>query len=117
MELLTALVILAGDWGAAASHMAYTTNRLLIPGGIWMEVSPKRLPFYERKIPIFGDVWHLIAGFRYIPMALLAWLSWGTQWEWYVGTALVNSLGWLALKALHGKLPAWGWKPRWMKSL
>jgi len=46
-------------------------------------------------------------------MGLLAWMAWG--WEWYVGSAVVDSLGWYGLKVLHGKVEAWGWKPRWMK--
>jgi len=111
MTLLAAIAIVLADWGTACAHMAYTVGR---NKGDWW-VGPTRLPFYDHKLPVFGDVWHLVAGFRYLPMGLLAWMAWGWEWEWYVGSAVVDSLGWYGLKVLHGKVEAWGWKPRWMK--
>jgi len=125
-ELLAALTILLADWGAASSHMAYTTQ-LVIPEGdetiykgdlLHMERrGPKRLPFYDQRLPIFGDVWHLVAGLRYCALVALAVVVFGYQWEWYLGTAAVNSLGWYVLKVAHGKVGAWGWEPRWLKQI
>ena len=104
IELAAAIAICLADWGAAASHMAHNK------GYTWMEP-------YPYPLLIFGDVWHFVAGFRYLPMALLAWLAFGLQWEWWVATALVNSIGWYLLKRLHGKIDKWGWQPRWLKSI
>jgi len=116
MTLLAAIAIVLADWGTACAHMAYISYRQSAwPTHVVVQCEPRRLPFYDRKLPIFGDVWHLVAGFRYLPMGLLAWMAWGWEWEWYVGSAVVDSLGWYGLKVLHGKVEAWGWKPRWMK--
>ena len=126
IELAAAIAICLADWGCAASHMCYTTQ-LVIPQGddlickgdlLYVERrGPKRLPFYDRKLPIWGDVYHLVTGLRYLPLALLAWLAFGYQWEWWVGTAIVNSLGWLVLKVAHGKHRQWGLMPRWLKQI
>jgi hypothetical protein len=103
--LTTTIAILLADWGAAASHMAYDISR--------------RKPFYDRPIPIWGDMFHLIAGLRYIPILLLVWYgfgwhdlnaglsddSWGVA-LWTAGTALVDWHGWLVLKKVHSK--PWG---------
>ena len=100
-EYLCAIAILLADWGAAASHMAFDRFELK--------------PFYARRIPIWSDPWHLISGLRYIPMLLLMWVSYGWQWEWWLGTAVVCQIGWYALKRLHRK--DWGHSVlnRWMK--
>jgi len=117
IELLAAIAILAADWGTAATHMAYTNSRVTSLDGAEIHwVGPTRLPFYDRKLPIFGDVWHLVGGLRYVPMVLLAWIAFGPgiwYWDgwhcdpiataWYLGTALVNSIGWQVLKKLHRK--------------
>ena len=102
-ELLAAIAILLGDWGCAMSHMAF-----------------KRVEFtrlYNEPCRFFGDHWHFVASWRYLPMALLAWMAFGYQWEWWVGTALVNSIGWYGLKVAHGKVDRWGWQPRWLKQV
>ncbi len=117
VELLAAAAICAGDWGCAASHMAFDAWTMRMP--------------YWKRIPIWGDVYHLVAGLRYLPMVLLAWLAFGNplegwMWDdpkitipesflWYLGTAVVNSLGWQGLKRLHGK-DYWG-KPRWWRQM
>jgi len=120
IEIAAALAILAADWGAASSHMCYVNQNVVTwDAGVVTRSEmrgPKRLLFYDRRLPVFGDFYHLIAGLRYLPMGLLAWVTWST-WEWYVGTAAVNSLGWLLLKVWHGKVEAWSWKPRWLKQI
>jgi len=84
-----AVLICLSDWGCAASHMAFSDYTMRSP--------------YWRRIPVFGDVFHLVAGLRYLAMGVLAVVVFGYQWEWYLGTALLNSLGWQLLKRLHGK--------------
>lgn len=96
--LLAAIAICLSDWGIACTHMAYDVSR--------------RKPFYDRRLPRpVKDVWHLVGGLRYVSMTLLAVLTF-SSWEWYVGTALVNRLGWAILKHLHGK----DWPQQWEKS-
>lgn len=84
-----------GDWGCAASHMAFRSYTWSAP--------------YSRRLPIFGDVWHLVAGLRYLPMGLLAYLT--LEWGEIALTAVVNYAGWQVLKRLHRK--DWGWH-RWL---
>jgi hypothetical protein len=100
-ELIVCIAICLSDWGAAASHMSFDQLRFK--------------PFYARKIPIWGDVWHGIAGLRYVGLGLLAWLGFGLQWEWYLITAGVNQVGWYTLKRLHGKQWGTGVWSRWFK--
>ena len=142
MELLALFAICIADWGCAASHMAYVSTKVpwYTEGGkycgVLSEIPLKRLPFYDRRIPIWGDVYHLIAGLRYLPMALLAWLAFGNpfdQWRlvwygwdnwpywytlwydadvlWYIATASINGAGWQILKRVHGK--DWTLKMLW----
>lgn len=108
--VLTMILICAADWGCAASHMAFTSQLIIREGDRTIRKGdilnmerrgPRLLPFYSRKLPVFGDVWHLIAGLRYLPLAYLAWLT--QPWEWMLATAVVNSVGWQILKRVHGK--------------
>ena len=95
--LLTALLICLCDWSIAATHMSYvgTTHRL---------------PFYDRKLPRpVKDMWHLVGGFRYPALCLLAWYGFGLTWEAYVITAVIDRGGWWYLKRLHNK----DWKEQW----
>ena len=114
-EITAAAIICLSDWGVAASHMAYKDHEWYENGTLLLW-PPKRLDFYERKLPIFGDAWHLVAGFRYIAFTALAWEVF-VHWWMYPATAIVCGLGWLALKWKHGKLAEWDWKPRWLKQL
>ena len=84
--IIVSAAILLADWGAASSHMAYDVAI--------------RKPFYDEKLPIFGDPWHLIAGLRYLPLGLLAFTL---PWPWIVGVAVVNWIGWQCLKKVHNK--------------
>ena len=99
--MLTALIICLTDWCIAATHMAYSKS--------------ERMPFYDRYLPLFRDVWHLVGGMRYVCFAYLAWISWGMDWRYYVGTAVLNQVGWMVLKILHGKSNRWGLLPAWLK--
>ena len=117
-ELLTMLAIVVSDLGAAASHMAYRTSRIEVEGvvatkTIW--VPPSRLPFYDRPLPLFRDVWHLVAGLRYVGLTALAVVVFQWDWRWYLLTAFINGGGWMVLKILHGKSKQWGLIPAWMK--
>ena len=99
MILLTALLICLCDWSVACTHMSYvgTTHRM---------------PFYERTLPRpVKNVWHLVGGFRYPALCLLAWYGFGMTWEAYVITAVINRGGWAVLKRLHNKQ----WKEQWQK--
>jgi hypothetical protein len=122
-ELIAFAAICISEGGIASSHMAYTTQKVhsatwgSVTGYPWVEKGPKMLPFYARKIPIWGDVWHLIAGFRYVAFTALAWMAFGWQWKWYVANAITCSLIWAVLKVAHGKHTKWGLAPRWLKQL
>ena len=59
--MLTAIIICLTDWCIAATHMAYTKS--------------ERMPVYDRYLPLFRDVWHLVGGMRYVCFAYLAWIS------------------------------------------
>ena len=123
-EYLCAIAICLADWGAASSHMCYRTRTMWISNEPdrqfttvdTYDLAPVRLPFYNIPLRVFGDMFHLIAGLRYIPMLLLMWVSYGWQWEWWLGTAGAVWIGWQVLKRIHGK-SHWGWGPweRWMK--
>ena len=125
IELAAAIAIVLADWGAGASHMCYLTRigwimdtpEKQFSAVDTSDIRPVRMPFYNKPMPIWGDRWHFIAAWRYLPMALLAWMAFGYQWEWWVGTALVNSIGWYGLKVAHGKVDRWGWQPRWLKQV
>tara|TARA_R110000824_G_scaffold94268_3_gene227595 strand:+ start:1451 stop:1756 length:306 start_codon:yes stop_codon:yes gene_type:complete len=99
IELLAALSICLADWAMASSHMAYKT-------GQWHT-------WYCKPIPVLGDRFHAASDFRYPALCLLAFLAFGTQWYWYVGTASCNFIGWQTLKRLHGK--DWGIFRRWFQ--
>lgn len=101
MEPLICLVICLSDWGCAASHMALKDYAFRSP--------------YGARVRLFGDLWHVIGGLRYLGLGALAFYAFETLWHWYVITAVTNSLGWYALKRLHGK--DWGWKPTWLKEV
>lgn len=123
---ITAICLLLADWGAAASHMAYVNSYITTEDiGQTLPTRPKKTytivprmhPFYARKLPLFGDVFHLVAGLRYPVMVLVAVVAYWDAWFWYAGIAGANSVGWFVLKVLHGKVGAWGWKPRWLRQL
>jgi len=100
IEIMTLIAICLSDWGAAASHMSF--DKLVFK------------PFYEKKLQVFGDVWHLVGGLRYVGLGLLAYLGFGTQWKWYVAAALINQVGWYILKRVHGKEWGMGVWNRWI---
>lgn len=108
LEMVAAVAIVVADLGCAASHMAYVST--FVPElagwereGKTLEIPPMRLPIYDKHLPVCGDLWHLVAGLRYVALGMLAWLAFGWEWEWYLGTALINSIGWQGIKRLHGK--------------
>ena len=115
-QLLTALSICICDWVVASRAMAYTTQLVLddVSPPAFNAKGPKWLPFYERQ---WGkhDFFHIMGWPRYLALGWFAYLGFGMDWRWYAATALLNAAGWLSLKILHGKLDAWGWKPRWMQ--
>lgn len=110
--IIIAAAICLADWGCAMSHMAFDVQR--------------RKPVYDAYVPLWGDFYHFVAALRYIPMLLLARLAYGpfytctflgwslpvlrieihTNAFWWIGTAVVNFLGWQVLKRIHGK--QWG---------
>jgi len=94
------VTICLGDWGAAASHMAFDT--LVFKAG------------YAHQLPVFGDVWHLTAGLRYLPMGFLAVFCFTREWKWWAATAVVDWAGWQILKILHNKDWGWGVWERWL---
>ena len=126
-EALTALSICLLDWTVAQRAMAYTDT--IVPELYTFRIPPKWLPFYERKA-LGTDYFHIVGWPRYLALTWFAWLGFGNPLEsigyhingyeiwalWcYLGTAALNASGWLVGKILHGKLDAWGWKPRWMR--
>lgn len=118
---ITALFILLADWGTACSHMAYVNTYLFgspdEPNKTMVSVPPNMSPFYARKLPVVRDVFHLIAGLRYLVMVLVAVVVYWDSWLWYAGIALVNYAGWLVLKKLHGKPWGWGLIDLWTRKI
>lgn len=100
LRCITAVAICLSDWGAAASHMAFDQIQFK--------------PFYGEPVPLMGDVWHVVAGFRYIALALLAMLVFRARLIWYVATCFACWLGWQLLKLAHGKDWGWGVWERWL---
>ena len=125
------IAVCLSDWGAASSHMAF---RLVgfqecaacaaNPGSPVLCSSclhnryraGRRLsPFYARRLPVFGDVWHLVGGLRYLCMVLLVAGVYGFHWKWWLATAVVNWAGWQLLKRIHRKDWGHGVWERWLK--